>query len=238
MKIFNKKLKNVSYGFTLIEALVSIALILIAVTGPLSLTLNSLTAIKQNKNRVVASYLAEEMVEDFRNYRDNFALACSTLNINYDYVSQQISSMYCESDNNLGDFIPASYYNFSTPPNTNPQDIAWRLFLLSTTGDPNPNSNSSITDLKLDNDAFYFSPQNIFNNNLVSAPGCTYLKYDEIKGYNCSQGSTTPFKRIVNITKLSGNTLKIEVNVVYFESGTFLSQTQKSLTVTDYIYER
>lgn len=238
MKFFNKKLKTVSYGFTLIEALVSIALILIAVTGPLSLTLNALTAIKQNKNRVVASYLAEEIVEDFRNYRDNFALSCSTLNINYDYVAQSVSSMYCASDNNFADFIPPNYYNFSTPPDTNPQDMAWRLFLLSTMGDPNPSSNSSITGLKLDNDAFYFSPQNIFNNNVVSAPSCTYLKYSDVKGYNCSQGVSTPFKRTVNITKLSGNTLKIDVSVVYFESGTFLAQTQRSLTVTDYIYER
>ncbi len=238
MKLFNKKLKTVSSGFTLIEALVSIALILIAVTGPLSLTFNALSAIKQNKNRVVASYLAEEIVEDFRNYRDNFALSCSTLDINYDYVGQQISSMYCDSDDNFADFIPANYYNFSTPPDTNPQDIAWRLFLFSIMGDANPNSNTSITGLKLDNDAFYFSPQNLFNNNLVSAPGCIYLKYDEIKGYNCSQGYITSFKRTVNITKLSGNTLKIDVSVVYFESGTFLAQREKSLTVTDYIYER
>ena len=235
MKIFNKKNKTINEGFTLIEALVSIALILIAVIGPLSLTFNALTAIRENKNRVVASYLAEEIVEGFRNYRDNFALSCSALNINYDYVSQQISSMYCGSDDNLADSVPVNYYNFSTPPNTNPQDIAWKIFMSSVMGDLSTNSRTNLT---LDNDTFYFSPQSLFSNKIDPYQNCTYLKYNDVKGYNCSQGSSTAFKRSVNLTKLSGNTLKIDVSVVYFEAGFFLVQRQKSLTVTDYIYER
>lgn len=236
MKIFNNK--NIHEGFTLIEALVSIALIMIAVMGPLSLTFNALTAIRQNKNRVIASYLAEETLENFRNYRDNFSLSCSNLNINYDYDSQQISSIYCASDNNLADSIPPNYYNFSTPPNTNPQDIAWKMFLLATMGEAFPTPNISLSGLNLDNDAFYFSPQNLFNNKLASNQSCVYLKYNEVKGYNCSGGESSPFKRTVNLTKLTGNTLKIDVSVVYFESGTSLSQRQKSLTVTGYIYKR
>ena len=238
MKIFNNKNKKISEGFTLIEALVSIALLMIAVMGPLTLTFNALTAIRQSKNRVVASYLAEEVLENFRNYRDNFSLSCSNLNINYNYDSQQISSIYCASDSNLGDIIPPNYYNYSTPPNTNPQDIAWKMFLLATMGDAYPALNTSLPGLKLDNDAFYFSPQNLFNNKLASNQSCVYLKYNEVKGYNCSDGDTSPFKRTVNLTKLSGNTLKVDVNVVYFESGTSLAQRQKSLNVTGYIYER
>ena len=236
MKIFNKKNKNISEGFTLIEALVSIALLLIAVIGPLSLTFNALNAIRENKNRVVASYLAEEIIEDFRNYRDNFALSCSSLNINYDYTNQQISSMYCASDTT--DSVPINYYNFSTPPDTNPQDIAWKMFLFATMGNANPPSNTSITDLYLDNNAFYFSPQYLFNNNVASDSNCNYLKESDMEGFNCSQGDITPFERTVTLTKLSGNTLKIDVSVVYFESEMFLIQRQRSLTVTDYIYER
>jgi len=59
-----------------------------------------------------------------------------------------------------------------------------------------------------------------------------------MEGFNCSQGDITPFERTVTLTKLSGNTLKIDVSVVYFESEMFLIQRQRSLTVTDYIYER
>lgn len=235
MKIFNIKNKNITEGFTLIEALVSIALILIAVIGPLSLTFNAINAIRENKNRVIASYLAEEVIEDFRNYRDNFALSCANLNINYDYTAQQVSSIYCESDNT--DSIPANYYNFSTPPDTNPQDIAWKMFLNATVGDITT-SNTSVTGLNLDNSAFYFSPQHLFNNKIASSPSCASLKYDDTHGYNCSLGDNTIFKRTVNIKKLSGNTLKIDVSVIYFVSGTSILQKQKSVAVTDYIYER
>jgi hypothetical protein len=203
--------------------------------GPLSLTFNALTAIRQSKNRVIASYLAAEIIENFRNYRDNFALSCSNLNIEYDYVSQQISSMYCESDDNVTGVIPPNYYNFSTPPDIDPQNIAWKMFLSATMGDL---ITTSKVDLLLDNDEFYFSPQSLFTNNITTNQNCTYLKYNDTDGYNCLQGSSTPFKRTVNITKLSGNTLKIDVSVVYFESGSFLAQTQKSLTITDYIYKR
>ncbi len=232
MKIFNKKNKNISEGFTLIEALVSIALILIAVMGPLSLTFNALTAIRQSKNRVIASYLAAEILEDFRNYRDNFALSCSNLNIEYDYASQQISSMYCESDTT--NIVPLSYYN-SNPPDTNPQNIAWKMFLSATMGNT---ASTSRIGLLIDNEEFDFSSQALFANNITTNQNCIYLKYNDNYGYNCSQGSSSPFKRTVNITNLSGNALKIDDSVVYFESGSFLAQTQKSLTVTDYIYKR
>ncbi len=233
MKIFNIKNKKLSRGFTLIEALVSIGLILIAVLGPLSLTFNALTAIRESKNRVIASYLAEEIIEDFRNHRDSFALSCSNLNIDYDYTSQQISFIHCESDSST--VIPANYYNFSTPPDTNPQNIAWKMFISSVMGDL---VTTSKTNIALDNNTFYFSPQNLSTNNIISNQSCLYLKYDDTEGYNCSQGDNTPFKRTINITKLSANTLKIEVSVVYFESGVFLLQRQKSLTITDYIYKR
>jgi prepilin-type N-terminal cleavage/methylation domain-containing protein len=232
MKIFKFKNRKVSQGFTLIEALVSIALILIAVTGPLSLTFNALTAIRQSKNRVIASYLAEEIIENFKNYRDNFALSCSNLNITYEYVNQEISSMNCESSPSI---IPPSYYNYSTPGDTDPQNIAWKIFLTATMGDL---VTASRDNLFIDNDQFYFYPTNIFSNNITTNQNCTYLKYSDTNGYNCSVGDSTSFKRVVNITKLSPNTLKIKVSVIYFESGVFLLHRQKSLTITDYIYKR
>lgn len=232
MKIFNKNNINISEGFTLVEALVSIALILSAVLGPLTLTINAINTIRENRNRVIASYLAEEIVEDFRNYRDNFSLSCSGLNINYNYSNQQIDSIYCASDNSGA--IPSIYYNFSTPPDTNPQDLAWKIFLTAVMGDA---ATLSRTDLSIDNDSFAFSPNNIFSASIVPSQNCTYLKYTEIDGYNCSQGDSTKFKRTVNLTKLPGNILKIDVNVVYLESGIFLQGT-KSVSVTSYIYEK
>jgi Tfp pilus assembly protein PilV len=84
---------NTEKAFTLIEALVGIAIILIAVIGPLSVTTNGIKTITQNKNRIIASYLAEEMVEELRNYRDHFAVACQ--NYTYDIFQDGISNQKC-----------------------------------------------------------------------------------------------------------------------------------------------
>lgn len=232
MKNFIFKNYNFQKGFTLVEALVSIALIMIAVLGPLTLTFNAINTIRENKNRVIASYLAEEIVEDFRNYRDNFSLACSGLNINYNYTNQQIDSVYCVSDTN--NQIPPVYYNFSTPPDTNPQNIAWKMFITKAMGDI---TTTSRTDLYLDNNNFYFNPQNIQTYTIASDPNCVYLKYDDSSGYNCSQGESTRFKRTVNLTKLPGNVLKIDAKVIYLESGNIL-QGEKSVSVTSYLYQK
>lgn len=221
-------------GFTLIEALVSIALIMTAVMGPLSLTFNALKVIRENRNRVTASYLAEETLENFKNYRDNFALSCSILNINYNYTTQQIDSIYCSSDTNLGDSVPISYYNTSVPPDTNPQSIAWKIFLAAVMEGLDVDSR---TNLNLDNVAFYYNPGNLFNNKLASSPSCISLKFIESDGYNCSYGYSTNFKRTVNLTKISANTLKVEVKVIYLEGGTFI-QGQRFVSVIDYIYAK
>lgn len=96
--LFNfKKFRKEITGFTLIESLVSIAIVLIAVMAPLTLILNSITSISQNKNRIVGSYLAEEVVEDLRAYRDGFSLACSDIEINFN-TDGEIADGTCNRD--------------------------------------------------------------------------------------------------------------------------------------------
>jgi len=92
MKKKNNKL-NTEKAFTLIEALVGISIILIAVVGPLSVTMKGINSIVQNKNRIIASYLAEEMVEELRNYRDTFYMKCQ--NYTYDISQDAISNQKC-----------------------------------------------------------------------------------------------------------------------------------------------
>lgn len=64
----NKKLNK---GFTILETLVAIAIILIAITGPLDIIAQSLKASYYSRDEVVAFYLAQEAIEYARNKRDN-----------------------------------------------------------------------------------------------------------------------------------------------------------------------
>lgn len=67
---FSSKERKISNGFSLIETLVAISILVLIITGPLVLVNKSLTLIKIAKKRVIASYLAQEGVEYARNIRD------------------------------------------------------------------------------------------------------------------------------------------------------------------------
>lgn len=58
-------------GFSLIEAIVSITLLVVAITGPLALSSQSLRASREAKNELEAVHLAEEGIEIVRSVRDN-----------------------------------------------------------------------------------------------------------------------------------------------------------------------
>ncbi len=76
-KVVSCKLSVVSCrnGFTLIEAIVSIGILIIGLTGVLSLANQSLSIASASKTRLVASNLAQEGIEVIRNNRDNNWLA-------------------------------------------------------------------------------------------------------------------------------------------------------------------
>ncbi len=57
-------------GFTLIETLVAISILVVAVTAPLSLASQSLFASLYAKDQVAAAYLAQEAIEVVRQKRD------------------------------------------------------------------------------------------------------------------------------------------------------------------------
>ncbi|MEN9338576.1 MAG: hypothetical protein RI945_301 [Candidatus Parcubacteria bacterium] len=219
-----KFLKKIKYknGFTLIEALVSVALVLIAVIGPLSLTLNSVTTIIQSKNKVIASYLGEEVIENFRNYRDSFSMACSNIDINYTDDGQSIIDGACVG-NGANLYISPTYFLDAL---YSPSSIAWQLF--SNSVDPLLINGESY----LDNESFSYTLSSIY-----SIPSCDYLNLSENKGYNCTSGSKTPFRRSIFVSKISNNALRVRVKVIYLESGIF-GLNDKSVEVTDYIYQR
>jgi prepilin-type N-terminal cleavage/methylation domain-containing protein len=68
---FLKNNKDTQQGFTIIETLVAISILLISTTGPLSFAQSSLRSSFLARDQVAAFYLAQEAVETIKNIRDN-----------------------------------------------------------------------------------------------------------------------------------------------------------------------
>jgi len=58
-------------GFTLIETLIALTVLIMIIIGPLSLATKSISASILSQNQITASYLAQEAVEYIINIRDN-----------------------------------------------------------------------------------------------------------------------------------------------------------------------
>ena len=64
-----------SKGFSLVETLVAVAVLTLAVAGPLTIASNGIATAIYAKDQITAIYLAQEAIEAARNYRDSHALA-------------------------------------------------------------------------------------------------------------------------------------------------------------------
>jgi len=62
-------LKN--QGFTIVETLVAISVLMIAIAGPLVVASKGLSGTNLSKNQMIAVYLAQESMESVKNIRDN-----------------------------------------------------------------------------------------------------------------------------------------------------------------------
>jgi prepilin-type N-terminal cleavage/methylation domain-containing protein len=92
-----RELKNKlnNKGFTLIETLVAIAVLMIAVAGPLSIAHKALTGALYAKNQSIASFLAQDEMELIKNIRDNYLVDNNT----YPWWSNVIAGTNCNGDN-------------------------------------------------------------------------------------------------------------------------------------------
>lgn len=77
MNISSKKIQsrnihrnNNSSGFTIVETLIAITILMIAIAGPLVIATKSLNTASASKNQMIASYLAQESMEMIKNQRD------------------------------------------------------------------------------------------------------------------------------------------------------------------------
>src|SRR3989344_8567617 len=72
--IFNFQTKRKSGGFTIIESLVAIAILVLAITATASAIQTSISSYIFSKDQIIAFYLAQEGLEQVRNIRDENAL--------------------------------------------------------------------------------------------------------------------------------------------------------------------
>jgi len=58
-------------GFTIVETLVAVTVLMIAISGPLTVSFRALNAAVSSKNQMIATFLAQDAVEFARNIKDN-----------------------------------------------------------------------------------------------------------------------------------------------------------------------
>jgi prepilin-type N-terminal cleavage/methylation domain-containing protein len=66
------KFINKNQGFTIIETLVAVAILMISIAGPLTIAQKALSASLYAKDQVIASYLAQQEMEYIKNLKDNY----------------------------------------------------------------------------------------------------------------------------------------------------------------------
>lgn len=66
--------KTSEKGFTVVEALVAISILLLSITGTFAVAQSSLKSTNYAKNKITAYYLAQEGIEQMRHLRDNNGL--------------------------------------------------------------------------------------------------------------------------------------------------------------------
>jgi prepilin-type N-terminal cleavage/methylation domain-containing protein len=64
-----KKIYTIKKGFSLIETLIAVSILMIAVSGPLALVQAGLFSSIHQRNQVIATYLAQEAIEYIKNIR-------------------------------------------------------------------------------------------------------------------------------------------------------------------------
>ena len=75
MKKEKVKLNNRTFGFTLVEALVAISILMIAIASPMTLVQKGLSTATLSKDQMIAAFLAQDAIEAVKNIRDQIAIS-------------------------------------------------------------------------------------------------------------------------------------------------------------------
>jgi type II secretory pathway pseudopilin PulG len=110
-----KSKKNMRKGFTLVEALVAISILMIAIASPLTLAQRGISAAILSRDQMTASFLAQDGIEAVKNIRDQIAITGRTPG---DWLEPDLTSCICTDSNNgldCSNFVSSvNYCNIDT----------------------------------------------------------------------------------------------------------------------------
>ncbi len=212
----NQRLKSIS-GFTLIEALVAISILMIAIASPMTLAQKGLSGAILSKDQMIASFLAQDAIEAVKNIRDQIAVS----QVSGDWLAgngnQFLANCICDPT--------ASNCNFDVKLPNSP--VFCQINTTASTWDSTAITSGISTSPKLK--ISYTNPD---------INGIKYfLKYD-YTGANCDNSNSlyacdSKFFRYVNIIKSSSNPDEAVVNVrVSWDSP----QGVQKIDLKDFIY--
>ncbi len=97
---------NLQSGFTLLEALVAVSILMVAVAAPITIAQKGLSSAVYSKDQMIAAYLAQDAIEYLKNKRDEISI-----NSDFDWLDLTLFSLClnessCEIDtiSNSSDF--------------------------------------------------------------------------------------------------------------------------------------
>ena len=97
---------NLKQGFTLLEALVAVSILMVAVVAPITIAQKGLSSATYSKSQMIASYLAQDAIEYIKNKRDFITINDSNKN-DWGNLFQPggffdscLADSYCEIDTN------------------------------------------------------------------------------------------------------------------------------------------
>ncbi|MCX6755364.1 MAG: prepilin-type N-terminal cleavage/methylation domain-containing protein [Candidatus Nomurabacteria bacterium] len=99
---FLLKTNKNSKGFTLVETLVAISIFTISILGMISILSNGITDTNYAKDKIIATYLAQEGVEFVRNVRDDSVLYNTTNSGWSDFLNRTTNCVPSGTDQILG----------------------------------------------------------------------------------------------------------------------------------------
>jgi Tfp pilus assembly protein PilV len=95
MKNFFRK-TNTNSGFTIIETLVSLSIFSMSIITLLSVLGNGISSTNYAKQKMIASYLAQEGIEYTRNIRDTFVLYSASSQEGWDDFKEKLTDAGCD----------------------------------------------------------------------------------------------------------------------------------------------
>jgi type II secretory pathway pseudopilin PulG len=96
--IINKKIikSRILSGFTLIEALVAISILMIAIASPITIAQKSLSSSMFSRDQMIANFLIQDAIEGVKNIRDQIAMNSSST----DFWLSELEPCICNDDAN------------------------------------------------------------------------------------------------------------------------------------------